>query len=152
MIFTTDMRELIELFEKHNVQYALVGGVAVSYYGYVRTTQDIDFLIFPSINNAERFETVLQEFGFGEAGIPIEYFTKEGTAVHIGVEPNRIDFLTKLQGINNSQIFEHIQRVEFEGIMINIISKPDLVQCKQASARLKDLADAAELENMTNTD
>ena len=150
MIFTTDMKELVALFEKHKVQYAIVGGFAVIYYGYVRTTQDIDFLIFPSIENAERFGVVLKEFGFGEAGIPTEYFTKEGTAVHIGVEPNRIDFLTKLQGINNSQIFKDIQRVEFEGVIINIISKKDLLQCKHASARLKDLADAEELEKVTD--
>ena len=79
MIFTDDMRDIISLFEKYKVEYALVGGFAVNYYGYVRTTQDIDFLIFPSEENAERIKKTLQDFGFGQAGIPIEYFTKEGS-------------------------------------------------------------------------
>ena len=150
MIFTEDMKDLIELFEKHMVQYALVGGFAVNFYGYVRTTQDIDFLLFLSEENAERIMSALKEFGFGESGIPLEYFTKEGTAIHIGVEPNRIDFLTKLKGISNTDIFEHIERVEFEGTSLNIISKNDLLKSKKASERFKDLADAEELEKLNS--
>lgn len=148
MIFTEDMRDIIKLFEKHSVQYALVGGFAVNFYGYVRTTQDIDFLLFPSLENADRVKLALKEFGFGDAGIPLEYFTKEGTAIHIGVEPNRIDFLTKLLGVSNDEIFSHIQRVDFEGTQLNIISKEDLLKSKKASDRLKDLADAEELEKL----
>jgi len=56
MIFTDDMRDIISLFEKYKVEYALVGGFAVNYYGYVRTTQDIDFLIFPSKENTEQIK------------------------------------------------------------------------------------------------
>jgi hypothetical protein len=90
----------------------------------------------------------LTEFGFGNAGIPEEYFTKEGTAIHLGVEPNRIDFLTTLKGISNTEIFKHIERVDFEGMKLNVISRSDLLQSKKASERLKDLADAEELEKL----
>ncbi len=152
MVFTKDMRDLINLFEKHKVQYALVGGFAVIYYGYVRTTHDIDFLLFPSKENASKIMKALTEFGFGEAGIPEEFFMKEGTAIHIGVEPNRIDFLTVLKGVSNIEVFKHIKRVDFEGTKLNIISKNDLLQSKKASERLKDLADAEELEKLENRD
>lgn len=152
MVFTRDMKDIIDLFEKHNVQYVLVGGFAVIYYGYVRSTQDIDFLIFPSEENASKIMKALTEFGFGNAGIPEEYFSKEGTAVHIGVEPNRIDFLTTLKGVSNTEIFKHINRVDFEGTKLNIISKKDLLLSKKASERLKDLADAEELEKLKNWD
>ncbi|MBD3320470.1 MAG: hypothetical protein GF350_05165 [Chitinivibrionales bacterium] len=145
MIFTKDMKDIIDLFEKHNVQYALVGGYAVIYYGYVKSTHDIDFLLFPSQENATRIMEALTEFGFGNAGIPAEYFTKEGTAIHIGVEPNRIDFLTTLKGVSNAEIFKRIEKVDFEGTILNIISRKDLLQSKKASERLKDLADADEL-------
>lgn len=152
MIFTKDMKDIIGLFEKHNVQYALVGGFAVIYYGYVRSTHDINFLLFPSEENASRIMKALTEFGFGNAGIPEEYFTKEGTAIHIGVEPNRIDFLTTLKGISNTEIFKHIECVDFEGTKLNIISPKDLLQSKRASERLKDLADAEELGKLKTWD
>jgi hypothetical protein len=148
MVFTKDMKDIIELFEKHDVQYALVGGFAVVYYGYARTTQDIDFLLLPSEENASRVMKALTDFGFGNAGIPEELFTREGTAIHIGVEPNRIDFLTVLKGVPNTEIFKHIQRVEFEGTTLNLISRSDLLISKKASERLKDLADAEELEKL----
>ena len=48
----------------------LVGGHAVNYYGYIRTTQDMDLLIYPSHPNALRIMAALDEFGFGGAGIP----------------------------------------------------------------------------------
>lgn len=152
MIFTKDMKDIIDLFEKYNVQYALVGGYAVIYYGYVRSTHDIDFLLFPSEENASRIMKALTEFGFGNAGIPEEYFTKEGTAIHIGVEPNRIDFLTTLKGVSNAEIFKRIEIVDFEGTQLNIISRKDLLQSKKASERLKDLADAEELGKLEGRD
>lgn len=152
MIFTKDMKDIIDLFEKYNVQYALVGGYAVIYYGYVRSTHDIDFLLFPSEENASRIMKALTEFGFGNAGIPEEYFTKEGTAIHIGVEPNRIDFLTTLKGVSNAEIFKRIERVDFEGTQLNIVSRKDLLQSKKASERLKDLADAEELGKLEGRD
>ena len=146
MLFSNDMKELIELMDRHEVKYALIGGFAVNYYGYVRTTQDIDFLIYPSEDNAANMMSTLIEFGFGEAGIPQEYFAREGTAIHIGVEPNRIDFLTHLQGISNDTVFADLVDVVIEDIKMKMISYKDLIKVKKASGRLKDLADAEELE------
>lgn len=151
MLFSNDMKDLIQFMDSHQVRYVLVGGFAVNYYGYVRTTQDIDFLIYPSENNAANMMSALTEFGFGESGIPQEYFSREGTAVHIGVEPNRIDLLTQLQGISNDQIFTGLVDVVIEGILIKMISYDDLIKVKKASSRLKDLADAEELEKVTKT-
>lgn len=94
MFFSDDMKDLIKLFNHHNVPYALVGGFAVNHYGYARTTLDIDFLLNPSKENAKRTMSALNDFGVGKAGIPPEYFEKTGTAIHFGVEPNRIDLHT----------------------------------------------------------
>ena len=140
------MKDLIRILNEKNVAYALVGGFAVNYYGYIRTTQDIDFLVYPSLNNADKMMEALSLFGFGKAGIPKEYFTKENAAVHIGVEPNRIDFLTSLKGLDNDTIFENLQNAEIENISVKIISLPDLIKVKKYSKRLKDKADAEELE------
>ncbi len=148
MIFTQDMKDLIEIMERHEVQYVLVGGFAVNFYGYIRTTQDVDVLVNPSSENARRMVNALDEFGFGSGGVPAEYFETEGTAIHMGVEPNRIDLLTSLRGISNEEIFKRKERVKYEDIFLNLISLEDLLVCKKKSDRLKDLADADELERM----
>lgn len=144
-VFTADMRELLRLFEEHGVEHVLVGGFAVNYYGYVRATQDIDILVYPSVENAQRTMRALSDFGFGAAGIPQECFEHAGTAVHLGTEPNRIDLLTKLKGVSNSMIFSGAQRVELGEVSVNIISLEHLVEAKRSSDRPRDLADADEL-------
>jgi len=145
VLLTTDMRDLLRLFQRHDVQYVLVGGFAVNYYGYVRTTQDIDSRVLPTTENARRVMEALSEFGFGSAGIPQELFEREGSAVHLGTEPNRIDILTSLKGVSNSEIFGGSQVVEVDGVAIRIISLDHLIKVKQSSDRPHDLVDADEL-------
>lgn len=148
MTLTKDMRDFIALLIKHKVEYILVGGFAVICHGYVRTTQDIDFFIYPSEENAENMMRALIEFGFGNAGIPKDCFMKEGTAIHLGVEPNRIDLITCLHKINTETVFQNMQQIEYQGATINIISKQDLIAAKKAAGRAKDLADVEELEKI----
>ncbi len=148
MFFSTDMKDLISFFHKHEVVYALVGGFAVNYYGYSRMTQDTNFLLYPSKQNAIRIMSALQDFGFGNAGIPLSLFEKEGTAIHLGVEPNRIDLLTHLVGVSNETIFSNKKEITLDGIQVNIIHRSDLIQVKKSSERLRDNADAEELEKL----
>ena len=145
MVFSVDMKQLLRLFEEHGVQYALVCGHAVNYYGYVRTTQDMDLLVLPTAENAERIMEALSAFGFGGARIPRELFERDKGAVHLGAEPNRIDILTSLKGVDNEKIFKGSQLVEIDGVSVNIISLEDLVRVKRSSDRPRDLADADEL-------
>jgi hypothetical protein len=37
MFFSDDMRELVRLFDKHEVRFAVCGEFAVAYYGYIRS-------------------------------------------------------------------------------------------------------------------
>jgi len=150
MQFSADMKELLRLFEEHGVRYTLVGGHAVNYYGYVRTTQDMDLLVSPTAGNAQRIMGALIAFGFGRAGIPQELFERDGGAVHLGVEPNRIDILTSLKGVSNTRIFKRSEVVEVDGIAVNIISLDDLLQVKRCSDRPRDLADADELAKINH--
>jgi predicted nucleotidyltransferase len=143
------MKDLLRIFEEHGVRYVLVGGFAVIYYGYVRMTQDIDILLYPSEDNAMKIIASLREFGFGEAGIPTEYFAREGAAIHLGVEPNRVDLLTSQKGIPNDRIFANARRVTIEDLEVNMISFGDLLDVKRASGRLRDQADADELSSLS---
>lgn len=146
MTLSDDMRELLSLFRRHGVRHVVVGGHAVNYYGYVRATQDIDVLVYPSPGNAERIMLALAEFGFAGAGIPRSLFEEPGGAVHLGEAPNRIDLLTSLKGVSNDTIFDDARDVEIEGLAVNLISLENLLSVKRSSDRPRDRADAAELE------
>ncbi len=47
-----DFKELLELFNEHNVQYMIVGGYALAFHGAPRYTGDIDLFVKPSSRSA----------------------------------------------------------------------------------------------------
>ena len=40
-----DFRELLELFNRHNVEYMIVGGYALAFHGAPRYTGDLDIFV-----------------------------------------------------------------------------------------------------------
>jgi hypothetical protein len=148
VLLTDDMKDLLVLFARRGVAYTAVGGFAVNYYGYVRLTQDFDVLVEGSLKNGARIVEALADFGFGGVGLTPEFFARPGVALHLGVEPNRIDVLTSLTGAATEDLIAHSRVVDLDGVEIRIISKPDLMKCKRSSSRLRDRADAEELERL----
>lgn len=58
-----DFKEFLKLLNDHQVEYLLVGGYAVGYYGYPRATADMDIWIALHPKNAEKIVSALIEFG-----------------------------------------------------------------------------------------
>lgn len=77
-----DFREFIELLDKNNVRYLVVGGYAVAYYGYPRSTGDIDFFIESTPENAAAVYQCLIDFGFASLNISIEDLSTPETILH----------------------------------------------------------------------
>ena len=44
-LFNNDFQEFLELLQKHDLNYLLVGGYAVILHGFVRSTGDMDLWI-----------------------------------------------------------------------------------------------------------
>lgn len=84
-----DYEDLLSLFEKHEVRYLIIGGYAFTFHARPRYTRDIDFWIDPDIDNVERANVALQEFGSPHLLDPND----RSEVVQLGVEPNRIDLL-----------------------------------------------------------
>jgi len=147
-ILTDDLRDFINLLIKYEVKFLICGGHAVGFHGYPRLTMDFDLLLNPTEESANRIMKVLQEFGFGEAGIKREVFLQEGTAITLGVQPNQIDLLTSVSKVATHDIFKNAVNGKLEEFDVLYISKDDLIKCKKAAGRAKDLADVEELEKI----
>ena len=147
---TSDMKDLIVLFNKFNVDYMVCGGYAVGYYGYIRATYDFDILINPNKKNALKTMTALTEFGFGNAGFDENHFTEEGTAIHMGAEPNAIDLLTSVSSKKTSLYFNNVVVDTIDGIKMKIIGFDDLIEVKKLANRNKDKIDVEELLSKKN--
>lgn len=140
-----DMREFLGLLIKHGVQFALCGGFAVTYYGFIRTTMDIDILVYPSAANAVRIMQVLTAFGFGNAGIASSAFESPGAVITLGAQPNQIDLLTSMSTESADAIFTDLHVTEIWGMRIPVVSLRSLLQAKKEADRPKDRIDYEEL-------
>lgn len=141
-----DLRELLKCFLSHDVRFLIIGGHAVSYHGYPRFTKDLDLWIDRSEANAMRVVEALREFGFDFDDLSPEMFTQESRMTQMGREPNRVDILHTIKGVEFNECYPRSQRAIIDGSPIPIISKPDLILNKLATARPQDLADAEQLQ------
>lgn len=141
----SDFKEFIQLLNIHEIEYLVVGGYALAYHGRPRFTGDIDFWIAVSSENARKFMEVLKEFGFGNLALTAEVFSREDVVVQFGYEPNRIDILTSVTGLQFEDCFQRSVKANLDGLLVNFIHLEDLKRNKASTGRKKDLDD---LENL----
>jgi predicted nucleotidyltransferase len=136
-----DLREFLRLLNDHHVEYLLIGGYAVSYHGYVRSTADMDIWIAMNPENAQRMVELLRAFGFGATGLSTDLFLHPHQITRMGHAPVRIEILTTVSGLDFTEAYA--QRVVdiIDGIPVSVISREHLEINKRAAGRTKDLAD-----------
>ena len=136
-----DFKELLELFNKHNVEYVIVGAYALAFYGHPRYTGDLDILVKPDADNAKNILESLKKFGFDSLELAIEDFSSPEKVIQLGVSPIRIDLLTSLTALTWEQISSHKVKGEYGDIPVYFIGKDELITNKKSLGRYKDLAD-----------
>lgn len=141
-----DFEEFVELLNKFDVEYMIVGAYALALYSRPRNTGDIDIFINNSSANAAQLFKVLKEFGFENAGIEESDFTIKGRIVQLGVSPIRIDIINDIDGVKFLDAYKRKEIFQFGNVSANFISRQDIIANKKASNRKKDQADLDELE------
>ena len=141
-----DFKELLELLNAHSVDYLIVGGYALAYYGAPRYTGDIDIFVKPDEKNAERIIRALDEFGFGSVGIEKIDFINEDKVVQLGVPPVRIDIITSISGVTWEKAFSSKIEGKYGNIPVYFIGKEQFIENKKVIGRKKDLADIEAIE------
>lgn len=140
-----DFKEFLNLLRANDVEYLLIGAYAVGYHGYPRATQDLDIWISTTRHNAERVVTTLKEFGFDAPELTTDLILRPNNIVRMGEEPIRIEILNDASGVEFADCYANRVTDTLDGIEVKLISLEHLKKNKEASGRLKDLAD---LENL----
>ena len=148
-MLSQDFKEFVELLNKNEVEYLIVGGYAVGIHGYPRYTGDLDIWINATRQNARKMVAVLAEFGFDSFGLTEEDFTKLGNVIQMGYPPFRIDILTTIDGVRFKDCYKNKIVVLHDEITLDVIGIEDLRRNKKVSGRLKDIDD---LENLKDSD
>jgi hypothetical protein len=138
---TKDFREFFQCLNARGVEYLVIGGHAVAFYGYPRATADLDIWIAVNPRNAALVVTALRDFGFVVPDLTPDLFLREDRVIRMGVAPNRIEIQTGIDGVRFSDCYPYRTRAELDGVPVSFISLLDLKANKKASGRNKDLAD-----------
>jgi len=139
-----DFKEFFKSLNARGVEFLVVGGVAYNFYAPPRATKDIDVWIRPTAANATAFLTALSDFGFAHQLDAKELVEKDKVLI-LGRPPNRIDVLTKPDGISWDACWSRRVPSDYAGEPIAYLSLEDLVASKLAAARDQDLVDAKKL-------
>jgi predicted nucleotidyltransferase len=144
-VLPRDFREFLKLLNDAKVEYLLIGGYAVGYYGYPRTTADIDFWVAMSSENAARLVGVFHQFGMQNANLTADLFLQRGKIIRMGIPPMRIEVLTEIDGVSFAECYAAREVATLDGQRVDLISLGHLRSNKQASGRHKDLDDLEHL-------
>ncbi len=142
----TDLRDLLRLFDEHGVKFLVVGGFAVAVHGAPRYTKDLDLWLERSPDNAARVLAALGDFGFASLGLTSDDFLAPDTLIQLGYEPNRVDLLTDLTGVEFAAAYPKRVAATVDGVIVPVIDRDSLVANKRAFGRPRDLLDADEID------
>lgn len=145
---SADFADFLRLLTEKGVDYLIIGGFAVSHYGYVRNTGDFDIWIRLTDDNAALTAEALEDFGYASKDESLPFLKNPGKILRMGMPPFRLEVSTSIDGVEFDDCFPRRETVEHEGMTINFIGYNDLIANKKASGRLKDLADVEELEKI----
>ncbi|HYH80153.1 MAG TPA: hypothetical protein VEX86_10155 [Longimicrobium sp.] len=148
MLLTQDFRDVLSELSNAQADFLVIGAWAMSAYQMRRATGDLDIWVRPSAENAQRVWDALARFGapLMTYKITLEELAKPGLVFQIGNEPDRIDILTGVDGLGFEEAWRTREYHQIEGVMVPVLSVPNLVKNKKASGRPQDLFDVQWME------
>jgi hypothetical protein len=138
---------LVDLAQS-GIDFAVVGGVAVSLNGFVRATDDLDILIGDAPENVQRLLDVLAKWGEGYARElkPEDFIPQEGS-IRV-MEGFDLDIFTRMRGKSLNDFRPRLRYLETNGKPIPYLAPEDLIFLKQDSWREKDQIDVSTLKRL----
>jgi len=151
----TDPRRIFETFERHGVDYIVIGGIAAIAHGSTRNTRDVDFVASTDRPNLERLAAALRDLDARLSdtdahllGIDVHDPETLGSGATFTMETDAggLDFFNDVPGAAPyDQLRDRALVIDLDGVTIRVAGRDDLIRMKQASGRPQDLDDIAAL-------
>ncbi len=149
-ILFEEHQKLLLILLKYEVSFILIGGYAVIYYGYERTTGDMDIWLRPDDDNKIKLIAALSDYGIKKSDrelIERADFTI-AQMFYIGEKPRRMDFLTKVNSVTFDEAILKVNHFPLEEKNVPVIQYHHLILTKITTGRAKDKADVEELQRI----
>lgn len=147
--------QLLRRLAEAEVEFVLIGGLALNAWGVVRGTKDVDIVVATDPENLKRVASVaVATHGHVQAGesflstppsIAAQLAT--GEQVAIDTELGQLDVVQGLDGVPSyDELRATASEAEVLGIKVLVCSIEDLRAMKRAAGRTRDQADLEDLD------
>lgn len=151
---------LFRALHEKQIDYCVVGGVALVLQGALRMTADLDLMVALDEPNLTRFIEVIKELGYKpKAPVASEDFISaenraswvrdKGMQVFSFYHPGEMVSLVDVfvhEPVPYSEMREGIELKQVDDFMIPVASKQDLIRLKEIAGRPQDLEDIKALK------
>jgi predicted nucleotidyltransferase len=147
--------QLLRRLSEAEVEFVLIGGLAVNAWGVVRGTKDVDIVVAPNSENLKRVAGVAVavhgHIQTGESFLStppsIAAHLASGERVAIETELGQLDVVQGLDGVPTyDKLRAGATEAEVLGIGVLVCSFEDLKAMKRAAGRTRDKADLEDLD------
>lgn len=145
--------EVLKALNRGGVQYLLIGGYAMRYYGATGPTTDVDLLVGQAPENAQRLLRAIAKVIGHPPGFSESMLAKPKERVSFRNDGYRVDILTSVDGLAFDAAYQERQFALEKRLVIPIASKLHLALVKRVAAsadprrREKELCDIAFLDS-----
>lgn len=154
-----DAGRLLEELRSGQVDFIVVGGLAVGAHGHPRATNDIDIVPDPEPANLERLAAVLDRLDYQVMGVedfdPEEVVQPDFDGLRGGgswvllTKFGRLDILQHLEpSVDYQLLAEAAIEDEVFGVAVTFCGYEHLIEMKRAAGRPQDLLDIERLEQI----
>jgi hypothetical protein len=147
-----DAERILRALAEHDVDYVLIGGLAVQTHGHVRTTNDADLIPAPDPANLERLGAALrsldaQVLNPGEEGTAVDAkMLQRSTIWQFATRDGGIDVMHEVPGARPyAELSGRALHARLGDVEVPVVDLDDLIQMKLACGRPVDVADVAAL-------
>jgi hypothetical protein len=145
---------LLRRFAAAQVDFVVIGGIAVLAHGYTRATRDLDITYDTDAENLERLGSVLLSLHARLRGVTdaVPFIPDARTLRHVQLltldtDDGALDLLVDPAGAAPyPELRARADRIDLEGVEIRLVALDDLLAMKRAAGRPRDLVDVEALE------
>lgn len=149
-----DLFEMARRLSQAEVQFVIVGGIAIRGHGGSYITEDLDICYSRTNENLKKIASVLAPLTPRPRNFPeslpyiFDWTTlQQGTSFTFETSMGDIDLLGEVKGVGNYEdLVPQSLRVDFDGYSAYLLSIPALITAKRAAGRPKDEAGLKVLE------
>jgi hypothetical protein len=146
---TKDFADFLESLNREGVAYVVIGGIAVLAHIPYRTTRDLDVLIEPTLENAEKARRAVGVWGsFDPEYEPADFIS--GDILSFG-GLLRVEIHSRVPGVDWEEVWNGRVESELLGVRTSFAGVDELIRMKRATGNAeKDLPDVQRLEALRN--